>query len=438
MSDATPARPTRDDDRTGWKAYWAAQAMPWRTEPEIDAQRQQYLAERRAVTQDIERGIYPFRDENGSIKLTRADMEWLLAKHESCGTVGPVDWSEESGRQREGLDIRGADLRSSKSQVTDLKMLPLARLRGGLTGNEWLQASPEQREMVAVHLEGVDLRLAHLEDACLCGAHLEEATLHRAWLEQADFYHVYADGCSLAETFAPSITLTEASLRGAILNRAHLVDARLSAANMEKAELYEVHLEGASLVRSYMCGAFLLGAHLERARLVEARLEGAILQEAQLSGASLVKAHLEGTDLSYAHLEGTQLSADTLENLRTWIEGFPRELMAANLTEAFFDSATNLEGVMLGSKIYGAVRVLDVRWGGVNLAVTEWSQPNPKLLRWHISQIEAIELGEEREARIARDTSGKAKDNAQRRTEYENAVRANRQLATALRNQGLN
>src|SRR5215472_16250939 len=48
-----------------WNAYWTAQGMPWRTAPEINEERQLYLAARRAVKPDIARGIFPFRDENG-------------------------------------------------------------------------------------------------------------------------------------------------------------------------------------------------------------------------------------------------------------------------------------------------------------------------------------------------------------------------------------
>ena len=44
MSDE-PQRPT-GDNRDEWKANWAAQGMPWRTEPEIDEDRQRFLAER--------------------------------------------------------------------------------------------------------------------------------------------------------------------------------------------------------------------------------------------------------------------------------------------------------------------------------------------------------------------------------------------------------
>lgn len=63
-------RPTTDDPEA-WKAYWEAQGQPWRTEPEIDVERQKYLNERRAIIPDIKKGIYPFKN----IKLTRADME---------------------------------------------------------------------------------------------------------------------------------------------------------------------------------------------------------------------------------------------------------------------------------------------------------------------------------------------------------------------------
>jgi hypothetical protein len=104
-------RPTSNDDREGWKVYWTAQGMPWRTEPEIDEERQRFLAERRAIQPDIEKGLYPFRAKNGSIKLMRADVEWLLATHRYGDSVGPVDWEvekdREASRRRLGVDLRG-------------------------------------------------------------------------------------------------------------------------------------------------------------------------------------------------------------------------------------------------------------------------------------------------------------------------------------------
>lgn len=59
---STLPRPTTDDSRA-WKAYWEARGQHWRTEPEIDAERQKYLAERRSITPNIEQGIYPFQEQ---------------------------------------------------------------------------------------------------------------------------------------------------------------------------------------------------------------------------------------------------------------------------------------------------------------------------------------------------------------------------------------
>src|SRR5947209_6861594 len=144
---STLERPTTNDQEA-WKAYWKVQGWHWRTEPEIDAERQKYLAERRAIVPDIKQGIYPFKD----IKLSRADVEWILATHESGSICGPVDWSDESQRGRLGLDLRGADLRH-----TNLQNLPLACIQGGLTRKEWLNATIEQTSMAAVHMEGANL-----------------------------------------------------------------------------------------------------------------------------------------------------------------------------------------------------------------------------------------------------------------------------------------
>ena len=167
-------RPSKYDSRA-WKAYWKQQGQPWRTEPEIEAERQKYLAERRAITANIEQGIYSFKD----IQLSRADVEWLLATHENGR--GPVDWNDESQRKREGLDLRGAKLND-----TNLRHLPLAGLQGGLTGDDWNQATTDQRHMAAIHLERALLGYAHLEGSILTHAHMQGADLYLAHLESID------------------------------------------------------------------------------------------------------------------------------------------------------------------------------------------------------------------------------------------------------------
>src|SRR5579859_477660 len=177
---------------------------PWRTETEIDLERQKFLAERLAIAPDIQRGIYPFKD----VKLTRADIEWLLANHEDGR--GPVDWSDVQQRSRVGLDLRGADL----SRV-NLRDLPLTRMRSGLNREEWNLTTLEQRYMAGVHLQRADLSRAHLEGAVLQGAHLDGATLRGTHLEEANLFRAY---------------LKDAYLRGA-----HLENAKLRGTRMEGA-----------------------------------------------------------------------------------------------------------------------------------------------------------------------------------------------------------
>jgi hypothetical protein len=139
-------------------------------------------------------------------------------------------------------------------------------------------------------------------------------------------------------------------------------------------------------------------------------LKGADLSLAHLERAQIGDAHLERADLSGAHLERAYLHSAHLER--------------ADLSRAFFDSVTDLGEVTLTNKQHGSISVADVRWGGVNLAVVDWA--SLKI------------LGDEREARQAKEWDGSDKTQDDRLYEYRRAVRANRQLAVVLREQGLN
>lgn len=211
----TLERPASNEDREGWKAYWTEQGMSWRTEPEIDDDQQQRLAEQRAtVKPDVEKGIYPFK----GIHLTRADIEWLLASHPSGGMQGPVDWNDPCQRSREGLDVRGAFL-----QDVNLEGLPLARLHGGVSRSERLHMERWQRSAAAVHMENTSLTNAHLEGA----------------------------------------TLNWALLTGSDLSKTHLEAANLNTAHVEGVNFYEAHMEGIDLGYAFFDAAsYLRGAHL--------------------------------------------------------------------------------------------------------------------------------------------------------------------------------
>jgi Pentapeptide repeats (8 copies) len=210
--------PANDDPET-WKAYWKAQGQPWRSEPEIDTVRQAFLTERRSITPDIKQGVYPFKD----IKLSRADVEWLLATHENGR--GPVLWEEEKDKseymRRTGLDLRGAVV----EDATDLSALPLTRLRGGLFPGEWDASTEEQRVHALLCLKGVKLSYAHLERAILEDALLESAQLKSAHLEGADLGYAHLEGAGLEGAHLEGASLRGASLASVDLAKATLANA---------------------------------------------------------------------------------------------------------------------------------------------------------------------------------------------------------------------
>jgi uncharacterized protein YjbI with pentapeptide repeats len=261
------------------------------------------------ITADIQRGIYPFKD----VQVTHADVEWLLAAHEEGR--GPIDWSDPEQREREGIDLRGADLRQ-----VDLRGLPLARVRGGLTREEWVAATLDQRAQAGIHLERADLSESHLEGALLRGAFLQ--------------------------------------------------------------------------------GASLRAAHLEQATLFQARLEQAYLREV----------HLEGANIMYAHLEGAYLR-------KAWLAG-------ADLRHAVCDIGTNLEKVTLIDRKWGCVLLADVHWSDCNLATIDWRRVMP--------------LGDEMHALLYEKGANRVEENRPLIEVYQRAVRAYRQLANAMRAQGMN
>ena len=191
-------RPTTQD-RTAWCTYWQAKGQEWRTEPEIDEKRQIYLEKCRSIIPNINQNIYPFKE----VKLSRADVEWLLATHENG--LGPVNWVDRLQRNRQGLDLRGADLRQ-----VDLSCLPLAGMCGGLTSEEWQTATIEQYTAARMHLEKAYLSKTRLEGATLYGVHLDQANLRGAHLEKADLSWSH-----LERSILSTAHLEGADLRGA-------------------------------------------------------------------------------------------------------------------------------------------------------------------------------------------------------------------------------
>jgi uncharacterized protein YjbI with pentapeptide repeats len=375
--------------------------MPWRTEPEIAPQRQAFLAERKGITPDVERGIFPFKGLES--KLTRADIEWLLATHESRGVVGPVVWDAEKQKpeseRRIGLDLRGADL-----EALGLSSLPLACLQAGASFAHWTDADPEYLQAAVINLKGAHLGGAQLQGAILREAQMEGAILIEAQLEGANLIEAQLKTANLNSAHLESADLTKAQLEGANLINARLQGADLTIAHLEGAELKWAHLEGATLDR----------AHLKAADLSEARLEGVDLGGAQLEGAILTKSHLLGADLARASLTGANLTEARLEGA---------DLTAANVSAASLQRATFDKLTRLNDAVFTAVSLDQATFDNTNLSVVDWTR--------------VPVLGDERLAQARISPSGRRKPRLQRRYEYGAAARAYRRLAAALQANGL-
>ncbi len=410
-------------DPEAWKAFWEAQGQLWRTEPEIDVERQAFLTERRAIVPNIKKGIYPFKD----IKLSRADVEWLLVTHENGR--GPVNWNDEHQRERKGLDLRGADLREA-----ELEHLPLAGLIGSLE-SLWIAAENTQGEPIVVeacvNMEGANLFQAHLENALLCGAHLVGTNFTEASLERAQFYGAHLEGSDFSKAHAPQVDFCFASMEEALFRESNMQEALFLYAFLERADFSEAHLEKASFTEAIMEMANFSEAHLDGAEF-GAEFKEEMTDGTHLEGACFYKAHLEGANLSNAYLGGKKVDSNDVERVRKYFMRFPaeswpqdmRKVQPAILQQAFFDAATNLENIHLGDEAHGFAELADVRWGDANLAVVDW-----KLVKV---------LGDEDRAMQSIDLQGKKKDQATRIDEHHAAIRANRQLAVVLHNQGLN
>jgi uncharacterized protein YjbI with pentapeptide repeats len=133
--------------------------------------------------------------------------------------------------------------------------------------------------------------------------HLEGADPWEARLEGANLIGAQLEGARLSKAYLKGTNFFMADMDGADFGLAQLASANLGAAQLERANLFMAHLEGADL-----SGTQLAGADLRQAHLAGADLSGTWLQ-----GANLSQAHLEGTDLSEATLNGkTTLASATI------------------------------------------------------------------------------------------------------------------------------
>jgi len=238
--------PPQTYDRQSWRAYWEQTGQLWRTEPEIHPERQRMLAERR--TAEGATNESPF----AGMKLDRADVEWLLATHESYGVRGPVDAEDPAQRLREGLNLRAVDLRQAR-----LGGLPLARTN-----------------FSNALLDKVNLSQAHLERASFANSQMQGAVLTKVWARDASF--------------------RQTNLEDARFTEAHLESANLYQANCRNAEFYITHLEEAYVGQARFAQATIRRAFFDSGT----SWNDAVLWDEQHVSASLADARWGDTNLA--------------------------------------------------------------------------------------------------------------------------------------------
>lgn len=417
-------------------------------------------------------------DLSGAI-LSKVDLRGLpLARMR--GGIGRIYSATDEQRSAAAVYLNGANLMEAHLEGADLRYAHLERanLSGAhLEGADLSYAHMERAQLVGAFLEDAVLTNVNLYRANLAGARLERANLSKAFLRQADFQKAQLQDAELRDANLEQSILIEAHLDRADLSKANGAGVLLSQAQLNHAILSEAYFEGgifsqahlvrANLWRAHLVGAVLHGAQLDDSYMEEACLDGAILREAHLHrtklaraflrGADLREAHLERADLTAAHLEGVTLwtrdahgqpqppaylnphgyeywrcddygkavPAEDLKRIWLYLEHFPNRLSAADLRQAFFDSGTKLDGAILTSPEHGSVRVADTRWNGANLSVVDWYA------------VSKAGLGDQLTARQKNMPSGTHKTPTERLSEYEEAIRANRQLSIALLAEGL-
>lgn len=525
---------------------WAREGQAWRTEPEIPRERQKDLLRSLETVPDAIQGKYPFSSE----RLTRADLEWLLATPER--TLSPTEYSVEaprtiaihepgsgmslrgmfspkeeegeghyswleSGRQRsEALDIRGADI-----SMQDLSGLPLRYIRAGMWEFVAGQSERWDSDMLmaaSTNFEGCDLSNTDLYGSVLVGARFNSVRANNTSFRTADMRLLQAQHGRFVSCGFERSNLSHANFSSSIAYRCAFSGARLGGVRFGGGQFERCHFEAADFVHAYNGYVFRAApAELAKADFTESRFEasrlgdqtfgcdctGVLLGRASFAGADLrhtnfknvdlCECDMAGADLREASFEGATFGSfekesslrligqapiterasmeesirafellergepipeglgedrARLKDVRMWEAEFPDHLGPADLRGCYFFPSTRIENVELSSE-GETVLVEGIHWDEVDLSSIDWS--SVRVLGDEQALIGTVEKrGYERRlltTQYAEDGSNDEQETRRRREtrEYrywkeliEAALRANRQVATALRDRGLN
>lgn len=350
--------------------------------------------------------------------------------------------------QLHAAQLRGVDLRNSILEHANLRgvdlthaLLNSAQLegadihRGILVGADLSNVRATKARLTSVRLNHAIGVKAVLDLADLRNAHLIGSNFRAAFFSGADLSHTICDDSDMRLITAPKSKFFEASLRDVDLSTSEIDGADFSLAILSDSDLREAHMsrgifDSAMLVGCQLQGAECRGAVLRKAQLDRANLRDAKLQGADISEAQLHDATLTGAEMARAICIDTKFSHATM--IHTNLQGANLQrasLEHADLTGAVLSNATLSRAVLGGFTRLDEVSLddaflADVAWEGADLAVVRWDKLKS--------------IGEERTAGLIRLSSSVGEQRTIRVQTLEAAVRAYRQLAVALQDQGIN
>lgn len=239
--------------------------------------------------------------------LKQGKVAWNAWREKHPKTLPVLNFSNISGLDLSGYDLRQADFTQSEIRDTDFSDARLddadlsfseienvdfsrARFTGASMGSCSIKASSFKDAMVLSALfsdntcEIVDFRGAIGLLSAWSNSTFKRCKFAKATFTDSDFRSVDLSGCNLRG----------ASLRGADFTQATLAKAKLQGAYLEDACFDRANLVGVRLEKAILINANLKDANLENVNLEEADLSHADLHKANLKGAKLNRSLVHG------------------------------------------------------------------------------------------------------------------------------------------------
>jgi uncharacterized protein YjbI with pentapeptide repeats len=313
-------QPLRDEDAAKMRYAVADDDPP-------SAGRQRALAKQLNVQADSATGRFPFK----GITLSRSDVRWLLAN-----TTETLDLrgANLSGTDLHRIDFRQAVMGLDMDEYERCTIESVLRTRAGPHDDLFALASVNlnQCDLTEANLAGVILTHAQLREAIMMATDLAGAELRDADMSKSQLQYANLAGAALGGTLMREINASDADMRGCVLSRSVLTDA----------DLHGCDLRGSTLREATLCGAVLSGVRFDGATdLKDVSLVGSGIDGAPLTSVGYLLAD-DASSEAEAPLVVTSVALDSL---------------------AVHDASST-----------AAASLVDVDWGGVNLAVIDWEK----------------------------------------------------------------